>query len=40
VLTGEDIAHGCAGDINDDGTVDVEDLVEVILAWGPCAAPP
>ena len=24
----------CEGDTNDDGVVDVEDLVAVILAWG------
>ena len=26
-------------DVNGDGVVDVQDLVAVILAWGPCAAP-
>jgi hypothetical protein len=25
------------GDVNQDGTVDVDDLIAVILAWGPCA---
>ena len=27
-------------DVNDDGSVNVLDLVAVILAWGPCPAPP
>ena len=29
-------APPCPGDINCDGVVDVEDLVEVILNWGTC----
>lgn len=29
----------CAGDVTGDGTVDVEDLVQVILDWGPCGDP-
>ena len=28
------------GDTNDDGVVDVVDLLAVINAWGPCPAPP
>jgi hypothetical protein len=28
------------GDVNGDGDVDADDLVEVILAWGPCPPPP
>ncbi len=28
------------GDVNGDGVVDVSDLVEVVLAWGPCPVPP
>ena len=28
----------CPIDVNDDGAIGVEDLVEVILAWGPCDA--
>ncbi|MHC4991832.1 MAG: hypothetical protein ACYTGC_12710, partial [Planctomycetota bacterium] len=28
------------GDINGDGMVDVDDLVLLILAWGPCPVPP
>jgi hypothetical protein len=28
------------GDVNGDGAVDADDLVEVILAWGPCPPPP
>jgi hypothetical protein len=27
------------GDVNGDGVVDVQDLVDVILAWGPCDPP-
>jgi hypothetical protein len=27
----------CVGDINDDGIVNVDDLLEVIGSWGPCA---
>jgi hypothetical protein len=30
----------CAGDVNGSGAVDVDDLIGVILAWGPCPAPP
>jgi hypothetical protein len=26
----------CFADINDNGSVDVDDLIAVILAWGPC----
>ena len=29
----------CAGDVNGDGSVNVEDLVQVILNWGPCPDP-
>jgi hypothetical protein len=29
----------CVGDTNNSGAVDVDDLVAVILAWGPCPAP-
>ncbi len=28
------------GDTNGDGVVDVDDLIAVILGWGPCPAPP
>ncbi len=28
------------GDVNGDSFVDVDDLIAVILAWGPCPAPP
>jgi hypothetical protein len=28
------------GDATGDGTVDVDDLIAVILGWGPCPAPP
>jgi hypothetical protein len=28
---------GSPADVNGDGAVDVEDLVSVVLAWGPCA---
>jgi hypothetical protein len=30
----------CPADINADGEVDVDDLIAVILGWGPCPAPP
>jgi hypothetical protein len=26
----------CNGDTNGDGAVNVQDLVDAILAWGPC----
>ena len=34
--------NGCpiAGDATGDGVVNADDLVAVILAWGPCPAPP
>jgi hypothetical protein len=28
-----------SGDVNGDGTVDVTDLLQVMLAWGPCPIP-
>jgi hypothetical protein len=28
------------GDVNGDGEVDADDLIAIILAWGPCPAPP
>jgi hypothetical protein len=31
---------GAAADVNGDGTVDVQDLVAVIMAWGPCTGCP
>jgi hypothetical protein len=30
----------CPGDTNADGVVDVQDLVDVVLSWGPCSAGP
>jgi hypothetical protein len=27
---------GCSADLNDDGNVNVSDLLEVVGAWGPC----
>jgi hypothetical protein len=30
----------CPGDVNGDDDVDVNDLIAVILDWGPCPAPP
>jgi hypothetical protein len=30
----------CPADVNSSGIVDVDDLVAVILAWGPCPTPP
>jgi hypothetical protein len=32
--------QGTPGDVNGDGTVDADDLVAVVLAWGDCPAPP
>ena len=29
----------CDADVDGDGVVDVDDLVAVILAWGPCGVP-
>ncbi|HWB21031.1 MAG TPA: hypothetical protein VG711_12070 [Phycisphaerales bacterium] len=29
----------CAADLNDDGSVDIDDLTAVILAWGSCSCP-
>jgi hypothetical protein len=29
----------CDGDVDGSGSIDVDDLVAVILAWGPCGAP-
>jgi hypothetical protein len=34
------LACACAADANGDGTVDVDDLIEVILEWGACPNPP
>jgi hypothetical protein len=34
------VAAPCLGDTNGSGTVDVDDLVAVILAWGDCPKPP
>jgi hypothetical protein len=30
----------CPADVNGSGAVDADDLVAVVLAWGPCPAPP
>jgi hypothetical protein len=30
----------CLADINASGAIDVDDLIVVILAWGPCSGPP
>jgi hypothetical protein len=30
----------CPADVNNSGAVDVDDLIAVILAWGPCPSPP
>jgi T5SS/PEP-CTERM-associated repeat protein len=34
------LAIGGPGDVDQNGRVDVDDLLAVILAWGPCPAPP
>jgi hypothetical protein len=31
---------GCTGDVNSDGQVNVDDLIALILGWGPCPVPP
>lgn len=31
--------HGLPADVNGDGQVDTDDLLAVLAAWGPCAAP-
>jgi hypothetical protein len=35
-----DNAENCEADVTEDGVVDVEDLVAVILGWGSCPPPP
>ena len=30
----------CPADVNGSGAVDVDDLLAIISAWGPCSAPP
>jgi hypothetical protein len=42
-INGNGIPDECEtnpGDITGDGQVNVDDLIAVILAWGPCPAPP
>jgi T5SS/PEP-CTERM-associated repeat protein len=34
------LLEACIGDTNGSGTVDVDDLITVILRWGPCPTPP
>ncbi len=34
------VQRTCTGDVNVSGAVDVDDLIAVILGWGPCPAPP
>jgi hypothetical protein len=36
----QDTTQPMPGDVNGDGSVNVDDLIAVILAWGPCPAPP
>jgi hypothetical protein len=38
--TSDALVSAALGDIDDDGDVDIDDLLAVILAWGPCPAPP
>jgi hypothetical protein len=35
-----DLGADCIGDTNNSGAVDADDLVAVILGWGPCGKPP
>jgi hypothetical protein len=30
----------CKADVNGDGVVDVDDLICVLISWGPCPTPP
>jgi hypothetical protein len=39
VVTGTTVPD-VIGDVDGDGDVDVDDLIGVILGWGPCPAPP
>jgi parallel beta-helix repeat protein/predicted outer membrane repeat protein len=39
VFLAETTADPCPADVNNSGTVDSDDLVAVILSWGPCPAP-
>jgi hypothetical protein len=34
------VQRTCEGDVNVSAAVDVDDLIAVILGWGPCTAPP
>jgi glucose/arabinose dehydrogenase len=34
------VQRTCEGDVNVSASVDVDDLIAVILGWGPCTAPP
>ncbi len=40
LLLNLDPAATCPGDVVPNSTVDTDDLVVVILSWGPCASPP
>jgi hypothetical protein len=35
-IEGGDVVEDCVGDFNRDGVVNVEDLLELLAAWGPC----
>ena len=34
-----DVCEGCPGDIDDSGSVEVNDVLSMLSAWGPCAPP-
>ena len=37
VVISASVESGIVGDVNCDGTVDVEDVLSVVSNWGPCA---
>jgi hypothetical protein len=39
-VTQDHVGPPCTADVTNNGTVDVDDLITVILDWGPCPPPP